>query len=409
MATAKQLDELTECPICTDVYTDPRVLSCGHTCCLKCIRKYIEEKESNEEEPVCPWCRTKLTLPSNRVEDLTKNFFVTNFVQMKLKELSRSVETKETPCEACGGGDDGNESEVQNVASVYCMECQMKLCHNCERGHTAIRATRSHILITLGEQITSESVRPSYCNQHTDESIKIYCFQCQYAICNRCYAELHNQHLCSDLNKVEGGFRKQMGGDVEQITSGVEKCKEMLQILEKKKNEFIEKETETKRVISEKVEQLKGMIDIHEVQLMNELSQMKQKRMKEIERLRKKVQRRVVLMESYNKDVDEVRQKETACDVANAAPGLHDRAEELLKFDVIERSLADLGHVDVTFTSSNEVVDDVSKTLGQVRSDIVKRRKLHSTALYDTRTCFVATFHMFWFIIIIFSRTLGIW
>jgi len=36
-------------------------------------------------------------------------------------------------------------------------------------------------------------------------------------------------------------------------------------------------------------------------------------------------------------------------------------------FDVIERALADLGHVDVTFTSSNYVIDDVSKTLGQLR------------------------------------------
>jgi len=25
MATAKQLDDITECPICTEVYTDPRV------------------------------------------------------------------------------------------------------------------------------------------------------------------------------------------------------------------------------------------------------------------------------------------------------------------------------------------------------------------------------------------------
>ena len=36
-------------------------------------------------------------------------------------------------------------------------------------------------------------------------------------------------------------------------------------------------------------------------------------------------------------------------------------------FDVIERTLADLGHADVKFTSSNFVIDDVNKTLGQLR------------------------------------------
>jgi len=41
-------------------------------------------------------------------------------------------------------------------------------------------------------------------------------------------------------------------------------------------------------------------------------------------------------------------------------------------FGVIERTLADLGHADVTFTSSNYVIDDVKKTLGQLRLNTVK-------------------------------------
>jgi len=43
-----------------------------------------------------------------------------------------------------------------------------------------------------------------------------------------------------------------------------------------------------------------------------------------------------------------------------------------LTFDVIERTLADLGHADVTFTLSDFVVDDVNKTLGQLRLNAVK-------------------------------------
>ena len=36
----------------------------------------------------------------------------------------------------------------------------------------------------------------------------------------------------------------------------------------------------------------------------------------------------------------------------------------LLKFDVIERAMDDLGHADVKFTSSDFVVNDSNKTLG---------------------------------------------
>ena len=97
--------------------------------------------------------------------------------------------------------------------------------------------------------------------------------------------------------------------------------------------------------------------------------------MKEIESLREEIERQLMSMESYKKYVDEVRQKGTACDIARAASGLHDRADELMTFDVIECSLADLGHADVTFTSSDHVINDVSKTLGHLRLNTVKSGK----------------------------------
>ena len=81
-------------------------------------------------------------------------------------------------------------------------------------------------------------------------------------------------------------------------------------------------------------------------------------------------------MESYKKYVDEMRQKGTACDIARAASGLHNRADELLILDVTERTLAELGHVDVTFTSSNYVIDDVNETLGQLHLSSAKGGKL---------------------------------
>ena len=44
-------------------------------------------------------------------------------------------------------------------------------------------------------------------------------------------------------------------------------------------------------------------------------------------------------------------------------------------FDVIESTLADLGHADVTFTSSNFVIDDITKTFGQLHLNEVTSNK----------------------------------
>ena len=71
------------------------------------------------------------------------------------------------------------------------------------------------------------------------------------------------------------------------------------------------------------------------------------------------------------------------CDIARAASGLHDRGDELLKFDVIERTLADLGHADVTFTSSEY---DFCKSLGQLHLSItVKEGKLFHFSIVSHR------------------------
>jgi len=103
----------------------------------------------------------------------------------------------------------------------------------------------------------------------------------------------------------------------------------MLENLEKQKDEFDKQLAKTEIEISEKADQLKQMIDDHTEKLMDELSLMKQKRMKEIESLREEIERQLLSIESYKIYVDKVRQEGTACDVARTASSFHERANEL--------------------------------------------------------------------------------
>jgi len=359
MATAKQLDDITECPICTEVYTDPRVLPCGHTYCLKCIREWSRDKQPGDKL-ACPLCRKEFTLPSSGVENLPKNFFVTNFLQMK--ELS-GIESKASGCEACS---DGKATGV-SVATVYCVECQQKLCQDCAEYHKKFSVTRRHEIVELGSEALSLKLPLSMCEKHADKYLEIYCFDCKLVVCMICYINTHSKHKCSGVNEIEDEFREQMTVDAEKVADGVDKYREMLAKIEKEVNDFTEQIAKAEMEISEKAEQLKRMIDVHREKLMTELLSVKQKRIKEIESLREDIERQLLSMESYQKYVGEVRQRGTACDVAREASGLHSRAEELLKFDLLERTLDDLGRADVTFTSSDFVIDDVSKTFGQLR------------------------------------------
>lgn len=42
MATASNLDDLLQCPICLDILQDPKVLDCQHTFCANCLKVHHE-------------------------------------------------------------------------------------------------------------------------------------------------------------------------------------------------------------------------------------------------------------------------------------------------------------------------------------------------------------------------------
>ena len=86
--------DVTECPICTETMVDPRVLSCIHTFCFKCLDQLWKDKQPGVKVP-CPMCRTEVVIPVKGVSSLQKNYFVDKLVgaQMlsKLRECSRDV------------------------------------------------------------------------------------------------------------------------------------------------------------------------------------------------------------------------------------------------------------------------------------------------------------------------------
>ncbi len=41
MATASKIDDLLQCPVCLEIFYDPKVLDCQHTFCANCLKVYL--------------------------------------------------------------------------------------------------------------------------------------------------------------------------------------------------------------------------------------------------------------------------------------------------------------------------------------------------------------------------------
>ncbi|KAJ8273486.1 hypothetical protein GJAV_G00102130 [Gymnothorax javanicus] len=74
------LEEELSCPVCTEIFRDPVLLSCSHSFCKACIQQYWEHKGS----PVCPVCKRR-----SSKEILPPNLSLRNACEAFLKERSQ--------------------------------------------------------------------------------------------------------------------------------------------------------------------------------------------------------------------------------------------------------------------------------------------------------------------------------
>jgi len=109
----ESLQLVAECPICQTLDHRPKILSCGHTVCLNCIKDLIEQKpkevsikpaESShddcmtaedlngplEDEIECPTCLTKIKLTIAEANQLP-----TNYVALQLRDSMTNLHTKQ--------------------------------------------------------------------------------------------------------------------------------------------------------------------------------------------------------------------------------------------------------------------------------------------------------------------------
>ena len=145
---------MTECSICTEVFTDPRVLPCIHTFCLKCLLRYGEDKQPGDSMP-CPMCRKEFTIPDDGLAGMQKNFFMEKLLHAR--KLSAGQEAQHIPCDLCSSDEASAGETVKVAASMYCIQCQQNYCEQCSLRHTKTKICSNHTQVSIGKE--SESVQ----------------------------------------------------------------------------------------------------------------------------------------------------------------------------------------------------------------------------------------------------------
>ena len=214
---AKDLKRATEnlaCPVCYQVFRNPKYLPCYHSYCEECL-----EKMQKQSKIICPECRKETVVPAGGVKELPNNFFINRLVDEFI--LKRKVEGQEdVKCDKC--------DEDDPVVS-YCPDCSLFLCQVCNEAHKRDRSSRGHSIVPLTELQSNKDVpiqakvKAQFCKDH-DYELKHYCETCEQLVCLYCTMKEHSNHSHDTVNKMAIKHQKEL----QKITAPVEEMIESL-------------------------------------------------------------------------------------------------------------------------------------------------------------------------------------
>jgi len=371
MATAASVTtDLTTCPICLEVFANPKSLPCLHAFCLKCLQRHFKDKCLGDEVP-CPLCRKEFEIPSDGLSGLQHHFFIQQLVDARKAVSEESIEVS---CEVCSEDND-EDSEKIPTATTFCVDCNQKLCERCSKPHRKWRGGAHQVRI-LGAELEEELVqlRGSNCDKHKDKQVELYCYDCNENICVLCFAVKHTQHQTAEIREAAKTFSFQINCDNEQIWSEVRNVQEKSKEKQKKRNEFLREVDKAKYVIKEAGNEVSRIVDNQVAVELSEVDMIKSEDEKKAETVEERYQLALVAMESFCAYSRELLDKGRPSDVTRSAVELHKRATELLNNDV---TFVQYRPPHVTFTPADVTQVKRLNLIGKVTVATEKHTGMH--------------------------------
>ena len=122
-----KLDAQLTCAVCLDRYVDPRVLTCHHSFCKKCIGLIPQVREQGKLMIKCPICRESTQLSEEGASALPVAFLINNLLEIDAI-LKKTPAVDEPHCAT----DKVHECQKHNRSlEFYCETCEKFICFKC--------------------------------------------------------------------------------------------------------------------------------------------------------------------------------------------------------------------------------------------------------------------------------------
>ncbi|KAJ8245666.1 hypothetical protein GJAV_G00273160 [Gymnothorax javanicus] len=233
------LEEELSCPVCSDIFKNPVILSCSHSFCKDCVLQDWEQKGSQD----CPVCRRR-----SSKDEPPDNLSLRKTCEVFLKE--RSQRAKAGSEELC--------SLHSEKLKLFCKEDQIPICHICQTS----KEHKNHDVQPVQE--AAEEYKERLRTALAPLQKKLKAFNKMKLICDRTAEHIKSQAQRTERQiKMEFGKLQQFLRDEEEarITALQEEEEQKSQMMKEK----IEKMTEEISSLSEQIRAIEQELGAEDV------------------------------------------------------------------------------------------------------------------------------------------------
>ena len=195
-----------KCSICLELFSDPRILPCLHTYCLKCLQGLVSDQKNDLS---CPQCRAKHEIPKGEVTNFLCDLSILPELEAAKADITKKEETK--ICRLC------TSVEV----AVYCQDCNEYLCECCHGPvHKKIKLiSTNEISSANASSLSSHSIiQPALCSCHPKYELEVFCNTCDTLVCCKCMLEsTHKEHSYDFFNNIQDELMERIKSETNDI------------------------------------------------------------------------------------------------------------------------------------------------------------------------------------------------
>ena len=310
------LREEVSCSVCSDLFTDPKHLSCLHSFCLKCLKRWYE-KNGGGDAIRCPKCQTFSQVPaSGDLKDLPTSFYLNGLIDvLAIKECSKA----QVKC--------GNCDQKTSVAS-YCFQCCIFYCEECLIGHNIMRDKKEHRVLAVKEfqDKDYEDVlkRPVFCSRqgHQKKKLKLFCKECETAVCQTCVMLDHKVHKLTLIEEEAANQRLEIKTVIETQRHNLDEKVNVVTKLDEDYAKVIQQSETLKGNVQTFAD---GLIKIILTKSQNIVAMVEKQTKKSLESLKAKrsaIQHQINVTESSLEEADKLLKRSTTAEVVQLKKSL---------------------------------------------------------------------------------------